>query len=232
MTTIVLLPGMDGTGYLFEPFINELDPTFKVKLVRYPTTQSLNYTELEVIAREAIPLEGSFILLGESFSGPIAIKLAAEDSPRLKGLILCCTFARNPLPSLSFLQPIIRLLPVKHAPIRTLSHLVLGKFSSEHLLNSLVKAIRQVLPQVFRARLRAVLAVDVSQNLKRVSVPVLYLRALQDRLVPQSASKLVSQLCPNVKVVTIEGPHFLLQASPKQAANVVSSFVHSVENTH
>jgi pimeloyl-ACP methyl ester carboxylesterase len=230
MTTIVLLPGMDGTGELFEPFITALGPAFKINVVRYPTSRTLNYEELEAIAREAIPLEGPFIILGESFSGPIAVSLAAAGSPRLKGLVLCCTFVRNPIPPLAFLQPIVRALPIKLAPIRALSHLVLGRFSSERLRNALVQAISQVSSQVFRARLQAVLTVDVSQKLTRVSVPVLYLRALQDRLVPQSASKLVSQLCPNVKVAPVEGPHFLLQASSEQAANVVSTFVHSVEN--
>jgi thioesterase domain-containing protein len=57
MVTVVLLPGMDGTGTLFDPFIAALGPDFNVKVVRYPATEPLGYSELESIARSALPTE-------------------------------------------------------------------------------------------------------------------------------------------------------------------------------
>jgi pimeloyl-ACP methyl ester carboxylesterase len=68
-------------------------------------------------------------------------------------------------------------------------------------------------PQVIRQRLRAVAEVDVRPLLARVEVPVLYLRASEDRLVPSPASAELAAI-PRLRVAEIEGPHFLLQASP------------------
>ncbi|WP_228488314.1 hypothetical protein [Caenimonas koreensis] len=50
-TTLVLLPGMDGTGDLFAPFIAAWKGP--VHVVRYPTDTALNYQELTAFARRA-----------------------------------------------------------------------------------------------------------------------------------------------------------------------------------
>jgi hypothetical protein len=78
MVTLVLLPGMDGTGTLFEPFVAALGHEFAVKVVDYPRAEPLGYEQLELFATAALPSEGPLILLGESFSGPIAVALAAS----------------------------------------------------------------------------------------------------------------------------------------------------------
>jgi pimeloyl-ACP methyl ester carboxylesterase len=104
MITSVLLPGMDGTGVLFADFVASLPPEFKPLVVAYPNDPKLGYPELEVLARAALPRDQRFILLGESFSGPVAISIAASNPPGLLGLILCCTFARSPHPLLAQLS--------------------------------------------------------------------------------------------------------------------------------
>jgi pimeloyl-[acyl-carrier protein] methyl ester esterase len=85
MVTLVLLPGMEGTGSLFGPFIAALEDEFNVKVVSYPTTESLGYMELESIARAALPSEGPFTIHGDSISDPIAVSLAASSPSRLTG---------------------------------------------------------------------------------------------------------------------------------------------------
>ena len=68
MCRLVLLPGMDGTGELFAPFIAALGSQFPVTIVRYPETQALDYAGLEAVARALLPVGSPFVLLGESFS--------------------------------------------------------------------------------------------------------------------------------------------------------------------
>jgi pimeloyl-[acyl-carrier protein] methyl ester esterase len=230
MVTLVLLPGMDGTGDLFERFVAALGSEFNVKVVSYPATEPLGYSELESIARAALPGEGPFVILGESFSGPIAISLAASCSSRLKGLVLCCSFVRNPRPAFSALKPFIGLLPWVLAPARVLSYRLFGRSTTSATRMALMHAHSRVSRSVLCSRVRSVLSIDVSAKLSVVSVPVLYLRASQDHVVPRRASKLVSELCPSAKVVQLEGPHFLLQAVPSGAARVVSAFIREVEN--
>ncbi len=74
------------------------------------------------------------------------------------------------------------------------------------------------------------LGVDVSAKLAAVKVPVLYLRASQDLVVPASASQLVVRLNPRTKVVELAAPHFLLQALPDESAKIVAAFVHEAQN--
>lgn len=230
MVTLVLLPGMDGTGELFEPFVAVLGKDLRVKVVSYPTTSPLGYPELESMVAAALPQEGPFMILGESFSGPIAVSLAASCSPQLKGLILCCSFVRNPRPLLSGLRPFLGLLPYSIVPTRLLDRLLLGRFSTRALRSSLASTVARVAPFVLRARVRAVLSVNVSARLGEVRAPVLYLRASQDRVVPSANSRLVAELCPQARIVTLRAPHLLLQAVPSEAARAIETFVHEVEN--
>ena len=83
----------------------------------------------------------------------------------------------------------------------------------------------EVSPLTLRSRLQAVLAVDVAAGLRSVDVPVLYLRASEDRLVPRTATRLMKQIKPDMRVVDIAAPHFLLQANPKAAAEAVAGFM-------
>lgn len=225
LPTLVLLPGMDGTGQLFDSFIAALGDEFSVNVVRYPTTEPLGYAELEALVRAALPTDGPFVLLGESFSGPIAIALAASGTPQLKGLILCCTFARNPQPLFSPLRGLVRFLPVSAAKPELLDRLLLGRFSTAALRFALTQALAQVSPDALRARLRSVLAINVSKKLLAVKVPTLYLRAAEDRMVPRGSSRRILRLKPDTYLAQLEAPHFLLQAAPAMAARVVRDFI-------
>ena len=89
---------MDGTGELFAPLIDALPPGTDVRVVSYPVDDVLEYADLLPIAQAAIPTSGSYILVGESFSGPLAITLASGGDPRLTGIVICCSYARAPLP--------------------------------------------------------------------------------------------------------------------------------------
>src|SRR5690349_11358194 len=99
MATLVLLPGLDGTGELFSRFVASLR-SHDVQVVDYPRDRALGYAALEEFVRERLPREMDYFLLAESFSGPIAISIAASSPSHLKGLILCGSFAANPLPAL------------------------------------------------------------------------------------------------------------------------------------
>jgi hypothetical protein len=59
------------------------------------------------------------------------------------------------------------------------------------------------------------------------SLPVLYLRAAEDRLVPRSAAAVLT-MAPQIRLIDIEGPHFLLQARPSATAAHVEAFLREV----
>lgn len=55
-------------------------------------------------------------------------------------------------------------------------------------------------------------------------MPALYLQALQDRLVPAKAAAIIERALPALRIVRLDGPHGLLQASPAAAARVIDNF--------
>ncbi|WP_374568789.1 alpha/beta fold hydrolase [Ideonella sp.] len=227
---LVLLPGMDGTGDLFAPLIEALGDAFTLQVVRYPVDRPANYDELASLVRALLPRDRPYLLLGESFSGPIAVTLAAQAPAGLRGLMLCCSFVRNPHPWAAWLRPLARVVPLKAMPVRSLAWFLLGRASSARWRSALAQTLAQVSPATMRARLQAVLTVDVSAAWARVTVPTLCLRAAQDRVVPAAASRLVTALRPTTQVVELTGPHFLLQVAPDEAARAIRAFVRSLSS--
>lgn len=225
MSTLVLLPGLDGTGQLFADFVAALGPQIEVIVASYPADKPLAYAELEARVRAMLPTDRNYFLLGESFSGPLAISIAASAPPGLRGLLLCCSFARNPLPVLAVARPLLGLLPLAAVPLALPGYFLLGRFSTPRLRTALAGAVAAVAPAVLRQRARAALAVDVAGALANIRVPLLYLRASEDRLVPGSASALIAASVVHTRIVDFVAPHFLLQVVPAAAAAAVAGFI-------
>jgi len=214
---------MDGSGEFFAEFAAALSPEIDPIVVSYPPRE-LGYGELAAHARKALP-DRPHVLLGESFSGPIAISLAASAPPGLCGVVLVASFARSPMP-LARVLPLAP--PVWLVPEWLAARMLLGRFSTPEYSKLLASAMKRISPAVWRARLRAVRDVDVTAQLAQVKVPILYLRASWDRVVPRAASDWVLRNATNARVVDLEGPHFLLQARPRDAARHVKAFAASL----
>ena len=84
MNTLVLLPGMDGTGRLFKPLRDSLPEEMNVMTVSYPREEPLGYSDLLTLVRRSLPRD-PFVLVAESFSGPIGIELAAAHQRGAQG---------------------------------------------------------------------------------------------------------------------------------------------------
>lgn len=69
------------------------------------------------------------------------------------------------------------------------------------------------------------LTVDESARLRELEIPILYLQAANDRLIPKSAGKLIQQINPQTKIATNPAPHLLLQTKPEQAVLSIKSFI-------
>lgn len=226
MTKLVLLPGLDGTGTLFQPFLRELPAGWRTVVVSYPMDANAGYDALTLHAALALPDGEPLVLLGESFSGPIAVRLATMLGARVQALVLCCTFVRNPRPRAAWLRGLVRWLPGPAVLPSALSgRVLLGPRAAAQAHRLLSVALKRLPKALLHARLRMVMSVDVSADLATLTVPVLYLQAAQDWVVPASAVEHVRSSCTQVMVVRLAGPHGLLQAEPKAAAAAMTSFL-------
>ena len=223
---LVLLPGMDGTARLFQRFDAALraQTAIATQAIAYPATP-LDYAALEAFVRERLPRNRPFVVLAESFSGPLGAALRADPPPGMRALILCCSFVRNPRPLLAPLRHLLDLIPFGTLPGFALRQALLTPYATPPLQAELAAALAQVPPSVLRQRLRAVLETDASRSFARGSLPVLYLRARHDRLVPPANALQILHLAPGTQLVDIDAPHMLLQAAPAAAAEAVAAFL-------
>jgi pimeloyl-ACP methyl ester carboxylesterase len=220
---LVLLPGLDGTGLMFEPFLAALSGQ-EAQVVRYPEAL-VSYAACIHFARTQLPKDRPFLLLGESFSGPVAIALAAERPAGLRGLVLCGTFARNPRPGLAWAGFLLRLLPPLRLPPGMVRVLLLGRWATPSLMDLVQRLLPAVPNATLRDRLRAVIAVDETARLGRIAVPALALAAAHDRLVPPAALRHLRTHLKGLDIVTLQAPHWILQTRPEAAAQALRDFL-------
>lgn len=225
LATLVLLPGLDGTGQLFRDFIDSLGEEIEPIVLDYPADIPLGYLELESRIRALLPTDRPYFLLAESFSGPIGISIAAASPPGLNGLILSCSFAASPQRFSGIFRTLLPALPIKALPISMLGLFLFGRFWNQRNRALLKGALAAVSPEVMHSRLDSILTVNVSSKLSLIRVPILYLQALEDRVVPRRSSKLVQSLATNVEVAEFRAPHMLLQSLPKVSVTRVRDFM-------
>jgi pimeloyl-[acyl-carrier protein] methyl ester esterase len=172
---LVLLPGMDGTGRLLAHLAAILGERRWVSIVRYPTDGAQSYAALTAYARAALP-ERPCVVLGESFSGPIAIALAASD-PRVVGLILASAFAQNPLSALA--APFTRINPAL-VPTAITGRFLLGFKPDPALLADLRATLDSVPAATLAARATTVRGLGADRTLSVVGCPVLSMQGRRD----------------------------------------------------
>ena len=228
-TLLVLLPGMDGTARLFQRFDAALraQTAIATQAIAYPAAP-LDYAALEAFVRERLPRKRPFVVLAESFSGPLGAALRADPPPGMRALILCCAFVRNPRPLLAPLRHLLGMVPFGALPGFALRQALLAPYSTQQLQDELAAALAQVPPSVLRQRLRAVLEIrekDAARSFARGSLPVLYLRARHDRLVPPANAVQILRQATGAQLADIDAPHMLLQAAPAAAADAVAAFL-------
>jgi pimeloyl-ACP methyl ester carboxylesterase len=222
---LVLMPGLDGTGKLFGEFVKSLGSSVDPLIVSYPQDRSLGYDELEALVLAALPRGRRFILLGESFSGPLAIRIAARSPAGLVALILCATFAKNPFPWLGWARPLAAYLPLKSLPRWVRAPLMWGSASPQRAPAQMERAMAGVSHDVIRRRIGALLAVDETPALARLRLPILVLEAAHDRVISAAASRRILSVQPGAELAQIHGPHLLLQTRPAECAAAVLRFI-------
>ena len=225
MPNLVILPGLDGTGARFADFISAIAPAVDARVIPFPTDEPLGYAELETLVRQALPADRRFVLLAESFSGPLAIRIGADPPRGLAGVILCGTFAKNPYPWLRRMRPLAVRLPIKSLPRWLRAPLMWGSGNPRRAPPRGQRAISAVAAPVIRCRIGEVLSVDETSRLGAIELPILVLTAARDRLLPRAATHLLLQSLPLAQFEEIDGPHLLLQSRPSECAVPVLRFV-------
>jgi len=223
---LVFMPGMDGTGLSFEPVLPLLPDSAKITVVRYPADKLLSFDETVECAAAQIPPGDPPIVIAESFSGPVAIKMIGTGRIKARALILCATFAKSPRPVIWRVMHFLRLpLLIKPDMPKRFFRFVIG---DDYLLDKLLplwKKIHARVPaRVMQQRLKLINDLDVDAWLAQIKIPCLYLQAAYDRVVPASCAEEIKKSAPFVDIIKINAPHFILQAAPKACLKAIADF--------
>ncbi len=224
---VVLLPGLNGTARLLEGLRGKLSARRPASIIDYPTDRKLCYGELTELVRGRLP-EGRFVLLGESFSGPIAIEITASMPDRVAGLILAVSFARSPLPvGGSFARFWLSLRMPR--PRWVMASALMGSQATPELSQALAQTLASVPNEVAAFRVGEAIGVDKRERLKEVACPVLYIIGKRDWLLGRRPMLEVQSLAKRFTLAEIDGPHMLLATHSAEAAEVVDGFCREIE---
>ena len=225
-TIWVLLPGLDGTGTLFEPMLKCMPPEINAVVVGYPLRSPSTASELIDIILAALPEQQDYVLVAESFSGPLALKAAGQRPRGMRALILCASFAETPMAARLF--PLFgRMIPALKGlgiPAWLMRWCLVGKTSDE-LLQKIRLAIDLLSAEALASRFKVLSEFKKTFAPLTLGLPVLYLRPVRDRLIRQKEVDSLKDRYPALEVQEIESPHLVLQCCAKEAINLISDFV-------
>ncbi len=222
---LILLPAFDGTGLLFNAFVNELDKAFETTVISYPRSGPQDYDTLTDTIRKQLPEGEDYIVLGESFAGPIVYQVAIRDREKCKGAIFVATYLTNPNPLvlkiLTAMPPfLISFFVARPFVVKAAS---LSRGADDEVAKAIATNFRSVSPNAIRQRLKAIANLDPAPN-QELTIPCLCIQATKDRLVPENKLIDIKRVCPFLDVRKVEGGHFILQEAPKDAADFVRAF--------
>lgn len=225
--TLVLLPGLNGTAGLFDPLLSVATNEYELIVISYPEHQVKSYEELAGYVLEQIGLiNGRFVVVGESFSGPVAIMISAKGINGLIGTILVATFSSAPY--FTFAKYLPWKLMFELAKILYWLRIKLSDTKRAGILKAASVELQKVDPAVLAAITRATLAVDVSKELQQSTVPIIYFRAKYDVIVPKWNLKKIITHRPDIKTITFNTQYFLLQSAPQEAWDAIRKFVNEI----
>lgn len=210
---VILLPGTDGTGVFFESLVAALNTFYEIKVLSYPQYGDQSYEHLGNQLLPELPPNRDYILVGESFGGPLAIWLATHAvSPPVK-LILGSTFAASPFSApgrwIAPLVPFARFIPLQKWQIE----FMLFNGGNEQWATRIFEHTRFIDRRILLSRVQSVLRCDMRAALSALPIPVLCLNATQDRLLPPWLPRHFPEQS-HIRIVNLPLPHMIFQCAP------------------
>jgi len=222
---LILLPGLTGGDTFFAPLLSALSRHADATVVTYPETNISNYEALADHVVRALPTDGTYVIVAESFGGPLAVLAAARAAHKPSALVLTATFATNPVPLLGLIMKTALPGFLASKPVPVIEAMLLQ--AGEHMTAlHIFEAISALPRDVLLSRLNAVIKCDVRKPLAALDIPMLYLQGTKDKLMPAAQAVLMQRTAKNLRVVKVERPHFVLQYEAETlVADLILPFV-------
>jgi pimeloyl-ACP methyl ester carboxylesterase len=220
MSQIVFLPGFDGNAGLRRDFVAALARRHEVRAVSYPNRTLRSLDAYRVHAMGEAPVDWRPVLVAESFSGLVATRWACLD-PRVQALVLCGSFARNPLGYATELgatwPALVKMGPALMNPAAQLS----GEPARRRWSSGFARTMGELRNDVVAERLRLIATEDAGPTLGALAIPVVVVQFADDLVISPMARAQLLAACPRAHVVRLPGPHFALETRAAECAAAV-----------
>ncbi len=220
---IVLLPGLDGNGILLRPFVELLPIGIDVKVVSYPEDTYLTYEQLVKRVSDMVPSSEPYVIVAESYSGPVACLLAAHPVGDLRAVVFVASFASLPWGRIG--PWIAKLVPTalfrSRMPAWILRWIFMDADTRPEMISEAQDVIARVRPDVLAQRLRDSLNADFVPMLRDSTVRMVCLFPESDRLLGTRALRRLLAARPDIETVRIAGPHSILQCAPARSLAIL-----------
>ena len=220
---VVLIPGMDGTGGLFSPLLDELPSDIETQIICLNELTNIAPTEQ---ALEIATLIGNdeVIILSESYSGFITYHLSLLPNINIKHIIFAASFLENP----TWLSRLNKALPLNLVrtgliPSTFLSTLLFGQRNNTRLVGLFLSCLKSVSNSTLRLRISTV--ANLVRPKKLMSIPCTYVQANKDYLVSNRSSDAFKELCVDLRIIRAGGGHFIVQSNPSLFSKLIQDVI-------
>ncbi len=220
-TKLVLLPGLDGTGRLFQPLLDVL-ATLPIATEVIALSDPVEGSPRVQAANIAAKLAGeNVVLFAESYSGAIAYELCQLPQLNISHVIFSASFLSRPTVT-AWLASHFPVALVRDPPVseRLLASWLFGDSDRTDLVRMAKSALATVSDAALSARLGHIAAMRLPGQ--RVNIPSTYIRPTRDLLVGAGAMRRVGEIYSGMHVVEVTGGHFIAQFNPQACTRIIS----------
>lgn len=223
---IILLPGLDGTGHLFEELMKQLPNDWDTTIYSY------DHIDAESFINQAVEIStkinNDVFIIAESYSGRVAYELCQLLGARVKGVVFLASFISRP----SQMSRLTKYIPsfLFRANILSRWALYLVGFSasgSRTRVNPVFESLGLANKAKLNSRLRNIASLHEAVSL--IECPVTYIKPTIDLLVSNKAITHLESRCTTFKEVEISGGHFIAQSNPIACGKAIRDAFNTIQ---
>lgn len=217
-TDVVLLPGLHGSTALFDGFIALAPPWARCQTISLPTNGSQSFGALADSLEPELKKLEQFVLFGESFSGPIAARLAYRLGGKVALLVLCNPLIESPVVVPSSLSSWLIRSPLASSWVVSLA--MTG--GDRAIAGAVIREVRRLPAAVLRARLETAASARREELARTLASPLLALLGTEDRLLSAQASVEIIRDVAGAVVALLPLPHLAAQIAPSMVWEAIT----------
>lgn len=219
--TVVLVPGLDGTGELFYRQTPLLARSYRVATYALRDDAASMETlidDLATVVDEAAPRDKRAIVIGESFGGALALSFALANPARVSALVVVNSFAHFS-PQLRLRAAICGLRAMPWGAMQLSRRLTAFRLHSRHTHRREIRRFIELTATATRegyiGRLQLLRQYDLRDRLQSLTAATLFLASERDHLVPSVAqARYMASRVPGAQLQVLQGHGHICLIAP------------------